>query len=429
MTDPQPVMPMPQSEGMGLHRIDSVVTEAAPFLRLSSVSVDSSPAGSDLAASGGRRTISELLGGPMGRLLQMLDRGGLGYLLYRYRYLACFTVIGFLSIVLELWLMRHVLPTTWPLPLQSVVAFVVGIVVSFVLNAFVNFQVSWRHLLRTFAWFAVISAISFGLNMLVVRSIYGLTGEHYHRLRLLSAGALFVIGYTLHRKFTFNQARDFGLAVYACETEDPRAVYERVGRNCDHIHVDLIDETMNNAAAPVRLENITIVRSLWRGCPLVLHVMSRRPRQWLEKTWHVVDWYLFHLESEDDLMELVFSCRQQRKRVGVVWRPGIAAAALMPYLPHVDFVMVLGIQQPGRSGQQVCQESIALAATLNGMRKRYGFEVMFDGGVRASNISQIEAKYVVAASAVLSAERPIQAAHVLRSGAKYHKWSAKRQAA
>jgi ribulose-phosphate 3-epimerase len=366
-----------------------------------------------------RRAVTGLVDGPMGRVLRALDHGGLGFWLYRYRYLACFTSIGFFSIVLELWLMRHVMPIEWPLPLQSTAAFGVGIVVSFALNAFVNFQVSWRHLLRTFAWFAVISTISFCLNMVVVRSIYGLTGEHYHRLRFLTAGALFVIGYTLHRRFTFNEARDFGLAIYACDAEDPRAVYARVGRNCDHIHVDLIDETMGRDISPVRLENITIARGLWRNCPFVLHVMSERPRQWVERTWHVVDWYLLHLESKDNLWELIFSCRQKLKRIGIVWRPGIDTATLMPYLPHVDFVMVLGIQQPGRSGQEVCPEAIAMASTLNQMRWRYGYEVMFDGGVRAANIKQIEAKYVVAASAVLNAERPIQATHVLRSGAKY----------
>ncbi|HEY2883245.1 MAG TPA: GtrA family protein [Pirellulales bacterium] len=366
-----------------------------------------------------RRTVTGLLAGPGGQLLRLLDHSGLGYLLYRYRYLAGFTVIGFLSILLELWMMRHVLPSDWSLTTQSTVAFCVGIVISFVLNAFLNFQVTWRHLLRTFTWFVVISTISFALNMAVVRCVYGFTGEHYHRLRLLSAGALFVVGYTLHRRFTFNEARDFGLAVYACEAEDPQRLYQLVGRNCDHVHVDLIDETMSASAPAVRLENIAIARSLWRRCPLVLHIMSLKPREWMQRTWHLVDWYLFHLEADDNLFDLIIACRQQNKRVGVVWRPGLPAAMLLPYLPHVDIVMVLGIREPGKSGQQICPEAIELTSTLNRLRARYGYEMMFDGGVKASNISQIEAKYVVAASAVLNAERPIQAAHVLRSGAKY----------
>ena len=419
MDEPLPESTLSSAPDARIYRIDSAQSGSAPQAPRSNLDIRASRADNDLQICAPERSIAELMPGPVGRIVGMFDRSGLGYWLYRYRYLTCFTVIGFVSILLELWVMRDVLPVEWPLTLQSTVAFCVGIVVSFVLNAFVNFQVTWRHLLRTFAWFTVISVVSFGLNMLVVRSIYGLTGEHYHRLRLLTAGALFVVGYTLHRKFTFNQARDFGLALYACEAENPQAVFDRVGRNCDHIHVDLIDETMAVSPSPVCLKNVAIARTLWRNCPLVLHVMSRRPRQWLERTWHLVDWYLFHLESEDNLAELIFTCRQHGKRVGVVWRMGTAASALMPYLPHVDFVVVLGIQEPGRSGQQVCPEAIAMASTLSRMRSQYGYEVMFDGGVRAANVSQIEAKYVIAASAVLNAEHPIQATHVLRSGAKY----------
>ncbi len=373
-----------------------------------------------LSSGSNRRTVTGLVVGPMGRVLRVLDHSGLGYWLYRYRYLACFAAIGFCSILLELWMVRHTLPEYWPLPLKSTVGFCGGIVFSFVANAFLNFQVSWRHLLRTFAWFAVISTISFAINMAVVRSIYGLTGNHYEMLRIVTAGALFVIGYTLHRRYTFDQARDFGLAVYACESEDPHLLYQRVGRNCDHIHVDLVDQTMGIRPSPVRLENITIARSLWRGCPVVLHVMSLKPQQWVEQTWNCVDAYLFHVEAEDDLMELTFACRQRGKRVGIVWRPGIATSAMLPFLPHVDFVMVLGIREPGVSGQKICPEAIEMAATLNRQRARYGYEVMFDGGVKASNVSEIEAKYIVAASAVLNAEYPIRAAHVLRSGARYY---------
>ena len=84
---------------------------------------------------------------------------------------------------------------------------------------------------------------------------------------------------------------------------------------------------------------------------------------------------------------------------------------LMPYLAHVDFVMVLGIAQPGQSGQPMQEEAIQVAAMLDGMRERYGFEVIFDGGVNAGNIARIRAKYVVAASAGVARRQP----HPLRS--------------
>ena len=88
----------------------------------------------------------------------------------------------------------------------------------------------------------------------------------------------------------------------------------------------------------------------------------------------------------------------------------------MSLLPHVDFVMVLGIQDPGRSGQAILAEAIDMARTLTDIRGRYHYEVMFDGGVKTDNVSRIPAKYVVAASGVLQSEDPVHSSFVLRSG-------------
>lgn len=356
--------------------------------------------------------------------LDALRHGGWTYLVYRYRYLACFTLIGFASILVELALIRYVWPKAWSWPAASTMAFLVGMSVSFVLNAAVNFRVPWEHLVRTFGWFAAISGLSFALNMAVVRSAALVVGDHYGLLRLITAGVLFIVGYSLHRRFTFDMARDFGIAVYAHEAEDVPEIYRRVGRNCDHVHVDLIDETMLPTAWPVRLDVLDEVRALWPNVPVSLHVMSHYPRHWADETWHRVDWYLFHVEAQDDLWDLIYVCREREKRVGLVWRDGIPIAALVPYLPHVDFVVVLGIRQPGVSGQTMSPRAIEVAGTLDRLRARYGFDVMFDGGVKETNVSRVPAKYIVAASAVLKAENPIGVAHLLRTGAKYERRAA-----
>ena len=140
-----------------------------------------------------------------------------------------------------------------------------------------NFRVPRAYLLRTFAWFAAISTLSFALNMGMFCVLHGDFSADYGFLRLITAGCLFVVGYSLHRRYTFDVARNFGLAVYASEGEDLLLMYELVGHNCDHIHVDLIDATMNDSPRPVCLENIATVRRLWAGHPLAVHIMSRRP--------------------------------------------------------------------------------------------------------------------------------------------------------
>jgi pentose-5-phosphate-3-epimerase/putative flippase GtrA len=353
------------------------------------------------------------------RLARICTHTQLSYTIYRYRYLAAFTLIGMMSIVLEVELIRRAMPVDWPWQLRACLAFVLGMLFSFVLNATVNFRVPRPYLLQTFGRFVLVSTFSFALNMAAVYWLQRWIGEAYGAARLTSAGLLFLIAYALHRRYTFDRTRSFGIAVYASSSERVFRIFYRVGRNCNHLHVDLVDSTMNADAAPVDLQQIRRARRLWPATPLCLHVMSYYPRHWVQQTWDEVDWYLFHVNAHDDLARLILECRLRDKRVGVVWHTSAELGTLLPVLGHVDFVAVLGIAQPGQSGQPVLEEAIAMAAMLDRLRERYGFEVIFDGGVNAQTITRIRAKYVVAASAVLRAPSPIRSAHCLQSGAKY----------
>ncbi len=355
---------------------------------------------------------------------RLLTHTEAAFLVYRYRYLAAFTLIGFLSIVLELVIIRYGLPVKWPWMAKAVLGFLAGLVFSYALNATLNYRVPRPYLLATFARFSLVSLLSFGLNMAAVGLGRFWLGPVYGPARLVSAGALFLLAYALHRRFTFDRARNFGIAVYASATERVYHIFHKVGRSCDHIHVDLVDETMNPSCDPVDLGRLEVVRRLWRGVPVALHVMSRRPAHWAEAAWAHVDWFLFHVNVDDDLMQLITECRLRGKKVGVVWHESSPPVTLLPYLPHVDFVMVLGIAQPGRSGQPISEAAVHVAAVLDSLRGRYGFEVMFDGSVNTETIPRIRATYVVAASAVLRAQDPVTAINRLKTGLKYERRAA-----
>ncbi len=353
------------------------------------------------------------------KLVRSFTHTQLSYTIYRYRYLVTFTLIGILSIVLEIELLRHAMPQEWPWQLRACLAFISGMLFSFVLNATVNFHVPRRYVLHTFWRFVVVSVFSFALNMAAIFALQQWIGGAYGTARLTSAGLLFLIAYALHRRFTFDRTRSFGIAVYASSTERVFRIFHRVGRNCNHLHVDLVDSTMNAEADPVDLAQIRRARRLWPGTPVCLHIMSFYPRHWVQQTWDDVDWYLFHINAHDDLAQLILECRMRGKKVGVVWHTSTELGMLLNMLAHVDFVMVLGIARPGQSGQPVMEEAIEVAEMLDRVRERYGFEVIFDGGVNANTITRIRAKYVVAASAVLRAASPIRSAHLLQTGAKY----------
>ena len=347
------------------------------------------------------------------RQLHAARSRGWAYYGYRYRYLAGFIAIGLLSIIAELAVLE-MLPAAWPREARIGVGFVVGLAWSLALNLTANFHVPRHYLLRTSACFVVISLGSFLANSALVNYLHARSDLAYGWLRLGTAGALFVVAYGLHTRFTFKQSRNFGIAVYASQSENVGRVFEAVGHFCDHVHVDLVDDTVNSAAEPVCLEKIEEARRLWRGYPIALHIMSRQPRKWAEQLWRQVDWFLFPCDSDDDLTELVFECRMRGKKAGVVWHQDVPTSRLMPLLPHVDFVMVLAIAKPGQSGQLLSEQGLAVARTLDAMRPRYHFDLMFDGGVKKSNIASIPGRYVVSASAVLNAAQPTAAARYLR---------------
>src|SRR5262245_37646820 len=193
-------------------------------------------------------------------LRRLFTHTRLGYWVYRYRYLVTFTAIGFASILLQLLLVSVVLRESWPWPVKAGVGFLVGLAFSFWLNARINFDVPREHLRATFVRFAAVSGLSFALNMLAVAGATELVPTAYGPARLGSAAGWFLVAYTLQRRWTFDTARYFGVAVYAAEGEDADAIYAKLGRNCDHVHVDLIDATFSAAARPVDLAKFLDVK-------------------------------------------------------------------------------------------------------------------------------------------------------------------------
>ncbi len=363
------------------------------------------------------RAGSALWRAPTGMPIDRRLRRWLRWLTWRYRYLAGFMLYGFLSIVLEVVLIRFVFvfPRAWGELARTIPAFVAGMLFAFFMNAYFNFRVSREQFLRAFFLFALVSILSYSLNLAAMAK-FGLAD--YPPGRFITAGCLFMIAYTLHRRFTFRKtARNLGLAVYAAEGHSVREAFAYVGDLCDHIHFDLVDETFDPEAAPVDVGAIREARRLWAWQPFCLHVMSRTPLRWIDECLELADCFLVHVDVDDDVTEAIARCRQYGRAVGVVWHRTVSFGQLMPYLPHVDFVMVLAIARPGHCGQRLMPEALETAATLDRLAGRYGYELIFDGGVTKENVHHVPAGIIVSGSSVLRAENPTHTALFLRTPA------------
>ena len=346
------------------------------------------------------------------------------YYTYRYRYLLAFSLFGLFSILVEITLVQFVLPSSLPLRIRAATAFLFGLTISFILNAKCNFRVPRKYLVSTFVRFSLVSSFSFLLNMATMRVIANDVDGNYALHRIIVAGGLFAGAYALHRKLTFRSARNFGIAVYATPSERVERIFAKVGRSFDHVHIDLVDASMNSQCGEVDLSKIATAKEYWPDVPLAMHIMSRTPSKWVQPTLDSIDWYLFHLDCDEDLFSLIADCQMRGKKTGVVWHISNRREMLFPFLPHVDFVMVLGIDRPGQSGQKLLPEAVEVSRWLDRIRPRYGFELMFDGSVNTETVEQIPATYLVAASAVLNAANPVKAICTLKTSGEYERRAA-----
>lgn len=336
---------------------------------------------------------------------------------WRYRYLLGFISIGFLSILLETALVALVFPSSWPRGVSLTLGFLAGMLFAYFMNVGFNFAVPRKHRWHAFGLFCLVSTFSYGLNCLLAARLNTLVWTDYPTSRFFTAGCLFMVAYYLHCRLTFRHfTRNLGLAVYATAGPDLQEAYERVGELCDHIHMDLIDETMKPGAPPVDLRQLAAARDLWKWHPISLHVMSRTPLKWVEECHPWVDQVLVHIDGDDDVMEVITRCRQYGLKVGVAWHHTVTVAQVMPYLPHVDFVLVLGIEKPGCCGQTVMSEALRNAQLFESMADHYNYQVIFDGGVTTSNLETIAAPIVISSSHVLKAKNPVVAALCLMAG-------------
>ena len=66
--------------------------------------------------------------------------------------------------------------------------------------------------------------------------------------------------------------------MYTSEIGEIGKLYRKVGEQCDHIHIDLLDETFDAEAAPVNVLTIAVVRDLYRWHPaLPAHHVQAAP--------------------------------------------------------------------------------------------------------------------------------------------------------
>jgi len=186
----------------------------------------------------------------------------------------------------------------------------------------------------------------------------------------------------------------------------------------DWVHCDIMDHHFvpNLTFGPLI---VGAARKLTRAY-VEAHLMVERPWLLVEDFRAAgADGITVHLEACRETREVLRQIRGVGARAGLAIKPATPCAAVAPYLPDLDLLLVMTVE-PGKSGQVFMPEMLekVAAARDERSRKHLAFVIEVDGGIHDETARQARAAgadVFVAGHAIFRAESPIQALAELRA--------------
>lgn len=177
----------------------------------------------------------------------------------------------------------------------------------------------------------------------------------------------------------------------------------------DYVHVDVMDGLF----VPNLSIGIPVVQSIRKvtTLPLDVHLMIVQPVRYVEQFCDAgADLVTVHVEadSEEQIQEAIRRIHAKGKRAGVVLKPKTPAEAVLPFLDHVELVLVMTVE-PGFGGQKFMADQMEKVSAIRALidQRNPSCELEVDGGVdpvTCKTCIAAGANVLVAGSAVYRAE-------------------------
>ncbi len=346
-------------------------------------------------------------------------REKIDFFFYKNKNLILYIFIGIFSIFCEL-IIRKILLSTINENGASFLSFFFGIIICFLLNTIINFNVPKYFFLRSLIYFLLISSFSIFFQRYVL-NFYFYETLTYEENRYLISGCFFFVSYLLHKNFSFKYKRTVGIAIYLNDKENIDKIFENVGNYPDFIHIDLVDNTILKNETLIDLDKILKIKSLWPKKETHLHIMSKTPSKWIEKTIKFVDIIYFHYEIDEDIIKIKKFIESRQKIAGIVLHVTNNYDELAQITNTFKELLILSIKNPGFSGQNFEKESFNVISKLNEFKNRVNFNLCIDGGVTSSIIPKLKCDKVVSGSDVLLNINPKKQIMRLKTLSRYEK--------
>ncbi|MHA1284521.1 MAG: ribulose-phosphate 3-epimerase [Promethearchaeota archaeon] len=175
-------------------------------------------------------------------------------------------------------------------------------------------------------------------------------------------------------------------------------------RDLDFIHVDVMDgKFVNNIN--LNLNAFKLLKQRY-DIPIVAHLMVINPLEYLSKIADFIELFLFHVEIEQNIDEIINQVKKRDLKVGLVINPPTKIEKIIPYLPKINSVLVMSVN-PGWSGQEFIPEVVEKVNSLVNYKNQFDFEIMVDGGINLNNAKLlINADVLSSSSTILNSTEP-----------------------
>ncbi len=186
----------------------------------------------------------------------------------------------------------------------------------------------------------------------------------------------------------------------------------------DWVHCDVMDHHFvpNLTFGPIV---VSAVRKLTTAF-VDVHLMMERPWVMVDEFRKAgADMITVHIEACRNTREVLRQIRATGAKAGLSLKPGTPYAAIAPYLPDLDLLLVMTVE-PGFGGQLFMTDMLdkVTAAREERTKKKLSFLIEVDGGIAPDTAAQARAAgadVFVAGHAVFKAPDPRASLQALRA--------------
>jgi len=339
-------------------------------------------------------------------------------LIYRFRFLTLYVVFGFLSLLLEFFVRNYFIGFGFDQIITTLFSISCGILFAFWANMKFNFKIPRSRRNRALIYFFIISSFS-GLVQWTLKKLLAFEYLSYESGRLFISGAIFLLVYGLHRKYSFRDFKKVGVAIYANGVEDLENIHKRIGYYADFIHVDIVDKSMSENAKDVKTYRLETMKAYWPHTQVQSHIMSTEPSKWLDQVLPHSDVVYIHAECNENIDTLFESIKKNNKKVGLALTMATSPDKVSELLKKTDYVLLLTIPEPGSSGQKFDMDGLDRIKQINNLPYRNQFVLCVDGGVNENIVNILDAENIVSGSSVLKSSNPKRQILRLQTAGRY----------